>query len=101
MLLTSRKLPDKPCIDGTHQDIALFGTLPYALDIVQDPFYTASAEICIGNKSRTFLDGSLITFVYEFLTEGGTATALSHHCRIDRLSGIIIPQHDCLALVYH
>ena len=101
MTLAAGKFPDEPCIDGTHQDITLLGTLPYALDIVQNPFYTASAEICIGNKSCTFLYGSLVAFVNKLLAEACAATALPHYCRIDRLARILVPQHNCFALVYH
>ena len=40
-----RQLPDQPGVHRTRQDLALFGTLPCALHVIQDPLDLGAAEI--------------------------------------------------------
>ena len=100
MNLSACKFPDKPGINGSKQDITPLSAFPYALNVVQNPFYAAGRKICIRNKARSLLDCGLITLLYQFLTECCTAAALPHYGRIYRLACFLIPNHNGFTLVH-
>jgi hypothetical protein len=60
MALAARQLPDQPAVDGAEGELAGFGPLPRALDVVEEPGELGAREIRVEQKARLLLHHRLM-----------------------------------------
>jgi hypothetical protein len=58
MHLSGCQFPDQPGFDGAEQELSRLGAFPCALDVLQDPLYLCSGEICVDGQTRLLTEFS-------------------------------------------
>ena len=60
MYFTLGKIPYEPGINGTKSKFSSFSSLSYAFNVIKNPFYLGSTEVCI--RKETCLDTYLVSY---------------------------------------
>ena len=59
--LASRQLPDEPCVDGAHQQVATRGSLSGTLCVVEQPFHATGREVGVNHQTALLLNHRCLT----------------------------------------
>src|SRR4029077_10930500 len=95
----TRQPPDDPGIDVAEQKVPTLGRRAGARNVVEDPLDFRPGEIGGDDKTGLALDQWLDTVVDQLLTDVDRARVLPHDRVVDRLPGLLLPDHRGLALV--
>ena len=85
------KVPDKPCVHRTEQQLAFFCLFPGPGHIFQNPCYLGGAEIGIRHQPCLFPDFLVKTILFQFLNHVRGPAALPYNGIVNRLPGIFVP----------
>ena len=97
--LAAGEFPYEPRVDGAHEQVAAFGSLAGALNVVEQPRDAGGREVRVDEQAALLLHHVAVAFAAQLLTELGTAGVLPHHGARDRLARVAVPHHDRFALV--
>ena len=93
------QLPDEPGVDGAEKELARVCALSRAGDVVEQPLYFRTGEVCVRLKSGFMADGVAIAARDELVNDVGGASALPDDGVCDRLSRLFIPDDGSFTLV--
>src|SRR5207237_1136317 len=91
--------PDDPGIDVAEEQVAALGRSTGARDVVEDPLDLRPREVGGHDQSGLGLDGRLDAVVDQLLTDVDGAGVLPDDGVVNRLAGLLLPDHGGLALV--
>ena len=93
------KIPDEPGIDGAEGELAGFGQIASAGDVIEEPLDFRSGEIGIENEAGFFLEFFGEVAGFEVVAGLGGAAVLPDNGVVDGLAGFAIPDDGGFALV--
>ncbi len=93
------QLPDEEGVDGAEGELALFGALPGARHIVENPSELGGREIGVEHEAGLLGDTRLFPLLLQLVAELGGAAILPDDGAIDGLAGFPIPDDGGFALV--
>ena len=99
MYTTACEFPDKPCLDGSHQQFTLRSLFASSFYVIQQPLDACRREVGVNQQSTLveyLLGHSLAT---QFATKLSTTGILPDHSIGNRLACRFIPYDSRLSLV--
>ena len=99
MHCTFGQLPDQPCLNRSKQQISALCLFSCSRNVIQDPFYLRTREVCVDYKSCLLSEFLGQSFFFQRVAIFGCSSALPHNGMINWLSCILIPHNRSLSLV--
>ena len=93
------ELPDEPCVDGSHEQVAPLCGLPCAGRVVEQPRHARSREVGVDEQSRTLHHQRPAALGLQTGAEVAAAGILPHHGSRYGPARMAVPHHGRLALV--
>src|SRR5690606_16909891 len=93
------EVPDDPGVHGAEEDLATFGALAQALDVVEQPADLGAGEVGGQRQAGLAAEPVLAGVAAELTAQGVGAGVLPDDGVVDRLAGGLVPQQGRLALV--
>jgi hypothetical protein len=99
MDLATGQLPHQPRINSSEPQFPILGLLPGTLNVIQNPLYLCSAEICVYNQARFLPYPVLKPVATKAVAQLRSAPVLPHNGIIHRFTSFSIPHNSGFALV--
>jgi hypothetical protein len=93
------KMPDEPGIDGAERELAAFGALASAGDVVEQPRELRAREVGVQQEARALSEKRFVAGLSQSVTSGRGASVLPNDRVGDRAPRGPLPQHGRFALV--
>ena len=100
-LRATGEVPDAPGVDVAEQHLSPLGTLPDAVDVVQDPFDLGAREVRGDGEARGGPEAIQPALLHELVADLVGAGVLPDDGVVDGLAARLLPDHRGLALIGH